>query len=76
MLISMKVINRLKEVADSNRLTAYALWKATKLSEPTIYRLYKNPDLIPSGKVLEGLGEAFPETTPNDWLKFVNIEKQ
>jgi predicted DNA-binding transcriptional regulator AlpA len=67
----MKVVNRLKVFADSNGLTAYALWKATSLSEPTVYRLYKNPELIPSGKVLEGLYHAFPETTPNDWLEFV-----
>jgi len=66
----MKVLNRLKEFADTRELTAYALWKATTLSEPTVYRLYKDPSLIPSGKVLEGLAVAFPETTPNDWLKF------
>jgi Cro/C1-type HTH DNA-binding domain len=66
----MKVRNRIKEFCDDQGLTAYALWKATKLSEPTVYRLYKDPELIPSGKVLEGLAEAFPDTTPNDWLKF------
>jgi Cro/C1-type HTH DNA-binding domain len=66
----MKVLNRIKEFCDDRELTAYALWKATKLSEPTVYRLYKDPTLIPSGKVLEGLAEAFPDTTPNDWLKF------
>jgi predicted DNA-binding transcriptional regulator AlpA len=66
----MKVLNRLKEFADAKGLTAYALWKATTLSEPTIYRLYKDSSLIPSGKVLEGLAVAFPDTTPNDWLKF------
>jgi predicted DNA-binding transcriptional regulator AlpA len=67
----MKVLNRLKEFADSKGLTAYALWKATRLSEPTIYRLYSNPSLVPSGKVLEGLADGFPDTEPNDWLKFV-----
>jgi predicted DNA-binding transcriptional regulator AlpA len=67
----MKVLNRLKEFADSRGLTAYALWKATGLSEPTIYRLYGNPSLVPSGKVLEKLAISFPDTTPNDWLKFV-----
>ena len=64
------MLNRIKEFADSKGLTAYALWKATNLSEPTVYRLYKDPTLIPSGKVLEGLAEAFPETSPDDWLKF------
>lgn len=68
----MKVLNRLKEFADARGLTAYALWKATNLSEPTVYRLYKDPSLVPSGKVLEGLATAFPDTTPNDWLKFVS----
>lgn len=66
----MKVLNRVKEFADSRGLTAYALWKATGLSEPTVYRLYKDPSLVPSGKVLEGFAIAFPDTTPNDWLKF------
>ncbi|MBD2093528.1 helix-turn-helix transcriptional regulator [Microcoleus sp. FACHB-1515] len=64
------MLNRLKEFADAKGLTAYALWKSTSLSEPTVYRLYKDPSLIPSGKVLEGLATAFPDTTPNDWLKF------
>lgn len=72
----MKVLNRLKEFADDRGLTAYALWKATSLSEPTVYRLYKDPTLIPSGKVLEGLAEAFPDTTPNDWLKFEQEHEQ
>lgn len=70
----MKVLNRIKEFCDDRGLTAYALWKSTKLSEPTVYRLYKEPELIPSGKVLEGLAEAFPDTTPNDWLKFEAAE--
>lgn len=72
----MKVINRIKEFADSRGLTAYALWKATNLSEPTVYRLYKDPTLIPSGKVLEGLAEAFPDTTPNDWLRFEREQEE
>lgn len=71
----MKVLNRVKEFADSRGLTAYALWKATELSEPTVYRLYKDSSLIPSGKVLEGFAKAFPETTPNDWLKFAKNEE-
>ncbi|MBP0022311.1 MAG: helix-turn-helix transcriptional regulator [Cyanobacteria bacterium SBLK] len=66
----MKVLNRVKEFADSRGLTAYALWKQTVLSEPTVYRLYNNPQFIPSGKVLQGFAEAFPDSTPNDWLKF------
>ena len=66
----MKVLNRIKEFADSRGLTAYALWKSTTLSEPTVYRLYNDPSLVPSGKVLEGFAVAFPDTTPNDWLKF------
>jgi predicted DNA-binding transcriptional regulator AlpA len=72
----MKVVNRLKVFADSRGLTAYALWKATSLTEPTIYRLYNHPDLIPSGKVLTGLYQAFPDTTPNDWLEFVASSRQ
>lgn len=64
------MLNRIKEFADSRGLTAYALWKATTLSEPTVYRLYNDPSLVPSGKVLEGFAVAFPDTTPNDWLKF------
>lgn len=64
------MLNRIKEFADSRGLTAYALWKSTTLSEPTVYRLYNDSSLIPSGKVLEGFAVAFPDTTPNDWLKF------
>ena len=64
------MLNRIKEFADSRGLTAYALWKATTLSEPTVYRLYNDPTLIPSGKVLEGFAVAFPDSSPNDWLKF------
>jgi Cro/C1-type HTH DNA-binding domain len=72
----MKVVNRLKVFADSRGLTAYALWKATRLTEPTVYRLYNHPDLIPSGKVLTGLYQAFPDTTPNDWLEFVSNSRK
>ncbi len=64
------MLNRVKEFAEARGLTAYALWKATTLSEPTVYRLYKDPSLVPSGKVLEGFAEAFPDTCPNDWLRF------
>jgi transcriptional regulator with XRE-family HTH domain len=70
----MKVLNRLKEFADSRGMTAYALFKAADVSEPTIYRLYSNPELIPSGKVLQALADAFPDSTPNDFLKFEKEE--
>lgn len=66
------MLNRVKEFADSHGMTAYALYKTTNVSEPTIYRLYSNPELIPSGKVLEAFCKTFPDSTPNDWLKFAS----
>lgn len=69
------MINRIKDFVDSRSMTVYQFWKKTEVTEPTAYRLYKDPFLIPSGKVLEAIHKAFPDTTPNDWLAFVTEEE-
>lgn len=70
------MINKIKNVVDSRGITVYQFWKATGVTEPTAYRLYKDPFLIPSGKVLEAMHRAYPDTTPNDWLAFVSEEEK
>ena len=72
----MTAINRIREFVDSRGMTVDQFWKAAEaaggLTEPTAYRLYKDPFSIPSGKVLDAIHEAFPEVTPNDFLAFVS----
>ena len=69
------VINRIKEFVDGRKMTVYHFRKLTEVSEPTAYRLYNDPCLVPSGNVLEAIYRAFPETTPNDWLAFVSEDE-
>ncbi len=72
----MAVINRVREFVDSRAMTAYQFWKAVEkgggMTEPTAYRLYNNPFQIPSGKALESIYQAYPDTTPNDWIAFIS----
>lgn len=65
------MLNKVKELLSSKKMTAYGLAKVTGLPQKTIYRLYNDPEHIPNGKILGKLGEVFPDTTPNDWLTFI-----
>mgnify|MGYP002716001828 CR=1 FL=1 len=75
----MTVINRIKEFVDSRGMTVYQFWKAASsaggLTEPTAYRLYKDPFAIPSGKVMDSIYKAFPEVNPGDLLAFIPDEE-
>lgn len=71
----MAVINTIKEFIDSRGMTPYQFWKATGLAQATAYRLYKNPADIPSGSVMEAIFKAFPDTEPNDLIRFVPNEE-
>ena len=69
------VINKIKEFVDAQNITVYHFRKVTEVSEPTAYRLYNDPFLVPSGNVLEAMYKAFPQTTPNDWLAFISEDE-
>ncbi len=75
----MAVINRVREFVNSRNMTVYQFWKAAEaaggLTEPTAYRLYKDPFTVPSGKVMDSICKAFPGVSPNDLLAFVSDEE-
>ena len=51
--------NNIKSLMDSQGLTRYRLWKDTKLNRETAYRLYDDPDYIPSKAVMESLWQTY-----------------
>lgn len=64
--------NTLKEFIESKPgLTAYQVHKLTGLPQNTVYRLVRDPKVIPSGTVMDAFFNAFPDATPNDLLKHV-----
>jgi len=71
----MAVRNRIQTFIDSRGMTPYQFWKATGVAQATAYRLYKNPNDIPSGNVLDSIFKAFPDAQPNDLLEYVPDEE-
>ena len=51
--------NNIKSLMDTQSLSRYRLWKDTKLNRETAYRLYDDPDYIPSKMVMEKLWEVY-----------------
>ncbi|MEN9519852.1 MAG: hypothetical protein RLZZ381_2440 [Cyanobacteriota bacterium] len=51
--------NAIKSLMDTQGISRYRLWKDTNLNRETAYRLYDDPDYIPSKMVMERLWEVY-----------------
>jgi predicted transcriptional regulator len=60
--------NTLKEFIDRRGMTVYQFCKDTGLPNNTGYRLYKNPQSIPSGDVLDAILNVYPDARIQDLL--------
>jgi DNA-binding Xre family transcriptional regulator len=66
----MTMRNRIKQVLDSKGKTRYWLWKETRLSQNTAYRLYDDPEHIPNGEVLDRLCRVL-SVQPGELLEYL-----
>jgi DNA-binding Xre family transcriptional regulator len=72
---SGKLVNTLKTLLDTKRLSSFALSKQANLSPTTTRKIYTDPDYIPSPDVLEKLCMTL-ECLPGDILNIRgNIEE-
>jgi DNA-binding Xre family transcriptional regulator len=72
---SGKLVNTLKTLLDSKRLSSFALSKRANLSPTTTRKIYSDPGYIPSPDVLEKLCVSL-ECLPGDILDIRgNIEE-
>ncbi len=63
----LPVKNLLRKVLKENQLTPYAFWTALKVGQNTAYRLCKDPDKIPSKKIMDKIFDTFG-WLPGDYL--------
>jgi DNA-binding Xre family transcriptional regulator len=67
----MGIVNTIAEFAKAQGCkNAYEFWKITGLSQPTVYRLYNNPDAFPSKETQDAICKAF-NAQPGDFLRYV-----
>ncbi len=67
----MGIVNTIADFAKAQGCkNAYEFWKITGLSQPTVYRLYKNPDAFPSKETQDAICKAF-NAQPGDFLRYV-----
>ncbi|PSB05551.1 XRE family transcriptional regulator [Pleurocapsa sp. CCALA 161] len=55
----MMIKNDIKSLMDARGLSRYRLWKDTGFNRETAYRLYDDPDYIPSKTIMEKLWEIY-----------------
>lgn len=65
----MPVINTIKEFVDARGLTVYRFWRDTGIAQATAYRLYRNPNVLPAGSVMEAICETY-DCQPGDFLLY------
>lgn len=65
----MVVRNTIQEFIDRRGITVYQFWKETGIAQATAYRIYKNPNDIPTGAVLNAICKAY-EIQPGDLLRY------
>lgn len=71
----MGVRNTIKELVDSRGLTVYQFRQQTGLAKATAYRLYRNPDYVPTGDILKAICRTYG-VQPGDILKYEPDEKE
>lgn len=64
----MAMKNTIKQFVERRGITAYALSKRTGLPLNTVYRLVNNPEVIPSGDVMDAILNQFGDATIVDLL--------
>lgn len=69
----MPVINRLKEFCEEREITAYSIQRDTSVSASTIYRLHKDPSLMPSSSTIEALCDYY-RVQPTEIIRWVPDE--
>ncbi|MDJ0650660.1 MAG: helix-turn-helix transcriptional regulator [Xenococcaceae cyanobacterium MO_188.B19] len=67
------MINKIKNVVDSQKISVYKFRQETGISSTTAYELYNNPKHLPSIRVLERICQAY-DLQPNDVLEMVPWE--
>jgi len=73
-LFEMPVINRLKEFCEERGITAYSIQRDTAVSASTIYRLNKDPSLMPSGPTIEAICDYY-KIQPTEIIRWVPTEE-
>jgi DNA-binding Xre family transcriptional regulator len=67
----MTVMNRVKEFLEGRGVeTGYQFWQATQLPQSTAFRIWGNPNVYPSKRVLGVICETF-KCSPGDLLLWV-----
>jgi DNA-binding Xre family transcriptional regulator len=66
----MTVINRLKEFCEERGITAYSIQRDTAVSASTIYRLNKNPSLMPSSPTIQAICDYY-KVQPTEIIRWV-----
>ncbi len=69
----MPMINKVKNLVDSQGISVYRFRQETGVSTTTAYELYNNPKHLPSLKSLERICETY-KVQPNDLLEIVSWE--
>lgn len=64
----MAIKNTIKQFVEGRGITPYALSKRTGLPLNTVYRLVNNPEVIPSGDVMDAILNQFTDATIVDLL--------
>lgn len=67
----MTMYNTLKEFIDNRGLTVYQFCKETGLPNNTGYRLYNNPQSIPTGEVMDAILNVYADSNVSDLLRHV-----
>ena len=69
----MPLRNRIKELVDGLKITPYRFVKDTNLASSTGYKLYNEPEHLPSVATLEVICDTY-EVQPNDILEWSKQE--
>ncbi|NEO33858.1 MAG: helix-turn-helix transcriptional regulator [Symploca sp. SIO3C6] len=71
----MPIYNKIKALANSNGDgTNYKFWKRSGLAQSTAYRLYRDPKVYPSERVLAVICATYG-VQPGDCLEYVPEEE-
>lgn len=66
--VDMVMKNTIRKFVERQGITAYALSKRTGLPLNTVYRLVNNPEVIPSGEVMDAILNEFDCASISDLL--------
>lgn len=61
--------NRLKQFVEKRGITPYKLSKDTRLPLNTIYRLVNNPDVVPTGEVMDAILNQYTDASVGELLE-------